>query len=411
MKRYHLFIGTVLLLVAGCGGGNDSRTHSGEEEEEGGGLVTLSVDRKFLSDVKAYGLDQVASELIYIPLETNRNCLLRSVNKIVFAGENMLVSDFERLYLFNGQGKFLRQISRTGQGPAEYYRVFDIFADADSREFYLIADSRKMLKYTFEGDYIRTISTKLPSHTALMTPDHTLLFHIPNQTLFTRDTTVYSLEETDTLGHVLRSYPNRAPLYSEIKQLGLTVTGRSLYVYGKNIYFAQWASDTLFMVSGDTLTAKLAIDLGDLKLDPVPDLSRFNNNPPAGANYIKSMTKLAISMIWEDQTCYYIRIIHGFDSDNGEEHCIYIKQAKDFICLGTGGELVNNLDGGLPFFPRKVEPDGTKIMWKDAAGFREEILSKDYEVQKAGYGERFEKVYRLAQSLREDDNPVLILAK
>ena len=48
---------------------------------------------------------------------------------------------------------------------------------------------------------------------------------------------------------------------------------------------------------------------------------------------------------------------------------------------------------------------------KSAEEFKDEILSLDYDNQKAKYGERFDKVYQLANSLKEDDNPVLIIAK
>jgi hypothetical protein len=178
-------------------------------------------------------------------------------------------------------------------------------------------------------------------------------------------------------------------------------------VYENNVYFNEWGNDTLFRVSGDSMTAKLVIDLGDLKLNPVPDLSHYT--PLEALRYTQSETALSIGSIWEDPTCYYIKIKYGY-VDKQVSYCLYNKHTGDFVCLGATG-LTNNFDGGLSFFPWKTEPDGTKIMWKDAADFREEILSKDYETQKAKYGERFEKVYQLALSLQEDDNPVLILVK
>ena len=73
--------------------------------------------------------------------------------------------------------------------------------------------------------------------------------------------------------------------------------------------------------------------------------------------------------------------------------------------------FLNDLDGSLSFFPKKYFKENEFVSWKSAEEFKEEILSLDYNAQKAKYGERFEKVYQLANSLKEDDNPVLIIAK
>jgi hypothetical protein len=163
-------------------------------------------------------------------------------------------------------------------------------------------------------------------------------------------------------------------------------------------------------VSNDRVTAKFVFDLGDLKVNTIPDFSNMYKSPAKLENFVNSETGLSIGTIWEDKMCYYIRVNQGFTESNRTNYCIYQKQTGELIRLNENG-LRNNVDGGLPFFPQQVEPDGTKITWQSAEDFKEAILALDYDVQKSYYGERFEKVYRLASSLLEYDNPVLIMAK
>ncbi|MDR1331069.1 MAG: 6-bladed beta-propeller, partial [Tannerella sp.] len=390
------------LIAAGCGG-NADRTRAGED----GKTVVVSVSRKMLSGAEAYGLDRVASELAYIPLETGEHCLLKEIRDVFPIGDCLLVSDFNNLYMFDRQGKYIRKISQQGQGPDDYVRVSTVIVDDASGEFYLVTNG-KMLKYTRDGVYRGNIPKEQYSVKALMTPAHTLLFYIPARTVYAHGTDVYSLLETDTAGRVLRRYPNHNAFHSDNARSPLTIGARPLYMFENTVCFNEWGNDTIFALAGDTVTPKLVIEMGDMKLDPYPDLSYYTS--AEAMNFLMSESRLCIENVWEDRAFYYIILYRGYGGDHGVEHCVYDKRAGTFHCAGTVG-LTNNLDGGLPFFPLKVEPDGTKFMWKDAVDFKDEILSGDYETRKNTYGERFENVYRLALALREDDNPVLIIAR
>jgi natural product precursor len=399
------FLSAVCLFVAclSC-----EERHAKESPSDIASMIYVDVTTDQLQP-REYPLDKAVSALEYIPLETTENCLINRVSDVFVIGDNLLVSDFFNLYMFDRQGKFIRPISRKGGGPADYVYVNTVIVDPDSRVFYLVT-YKKILKFTFDGTFIETVgmNESEQSSCGIMTPDRTFMFYKANNNVFIGDTsTVLSLFETDTLGRVLRTYPNPSPRYVERRRNYLS-TSRPLYVHDGNIHFNEFGNDTLFALSGDTMSARLVVDLGNLKMDHNPDLSHLT--PLEGLAFINAVKKLDFSSVWEDDNFYYIRI--GISQGvNGNYHCIYDKHANEFICLGDG--FTNTLDGGIRFFPQpgKVLPDGTKLMWKEAEDFKEEILSPDYMVQKEKYGDRFEKVYQLAQSLQEDDNPVLILGK
>jgi hypothetical protein len=96
----------------------------------------------------------------YIPLETNDDCLIGSVKKVLVRNSRIYVADFSRaiaLFVFDMNGKFLFKIARMGQGPGEYtsFRDFDIQANGDIYMFDHFG--RKFLVFNSDGKYLREI--------------------------------------------------------------------------------------------------------------------------------------------------------------------------------------------------------------------------------------------------------------
>ena len=135
----------------------------------------------------------------------------------------------------------------------------------------------------------------------------------------------------------------------------------------------------------------------------------FSDNPAKMLEAMQNLNGHAVIRVLENDNFLFICLTRkGLSGD--VINCLYNKRTKDLKLLKDEG-LLNDVDGGIPFFPRKHIKENELIAWKNADEFKEEILSLDYDTQKAKYGERFEKVYQLAKSLKEDDNPVLIIAK
>ena len=136
----------------------------------------------------------------------------------------------------------------------------------------------------------------------------------------------------------------------------------------------------------------------------------LNDSPEKKIEALKNLNGHTIERVLDDDSFLFISLTEkGLDGDI--INSLYNKRTKKLKLLKNGG-MLNDLDGGISFFPQKTLKDGEQLIdWKSAEEFRDEILSLDYDAQKAKYGERFDKVYQLANSLKEDDNPVLIIAK
>jgi hypothetical protein len=101
--------------------------------------------------------DSIFADITTIPLETNENCLITKVEKVMFYGDKMLLRDqAKKLFVFNSNGKFLNEIAKQGRGPGEVLELRDF--DIDSEGNVYVLDFQKIHKYTIEGKFLQSYS-------------------------------------------------------------------------------------------------------------------------------------------------------------------------------------------------------------------------------------------------------------
>jgi hypothetical protein len=98
-----------------------------------------------------------------IPLETTDESLIGYINEAqVFDGKIFVLDTnyAKGLFVFDMEGKFIRQIGRVGQGPEEYVDLSDFTIDETNREIYLMdrSKNRIMIYDINTGKYIRRIN-------------------------------------------------------------------------------------------------------------------------------------------------------------------------------------------------------------------------------------------------------------
>jgi hypothetical protein len=348
-------------------------------------------------------LSDVAEEVLYIPLETTDEVLLKRVSHVAILDSTLFVGDFNNLYQFDMSGKFIRKIGTHGEGPSEYRMIFSIMTNKPSHSMYMITQT-KIHQYDSDGALIKTISTKDTQpliYDGNMISEDKFLIYIGTQYKSIDDTTtVYSYVEIDTLGQVHRKIARHDPIIATYSGM---LVAFNMYKYHDRVHFLDYGTDTLYRYSVSDGKQPYAIcELGTMKC-------------PANTTGLKSkqeedalLSKLRIDQITEDNRMIYIQLAWGLHGD--PLYSVYDKATKELTGLGADG-IVNDLDGGPFFFPDYTENDGLKIAWKDAADFKESVLSLDYALQKSKYGSKFESLYQLGTSVNEDDNPILIIAK
>ena len=406
-----LFFFTVIILLSCAGGSKTSENTDAIADEDVKLPITVFME-DFIQKEDTEPLSSVASEIVYIPLETNDNSLLKKIDRIEKLGDNYAVSDFENIFLFDQNGKFIKRVARKGGGPSDYTTwVYNIIVDPSTNFLYLFTYN-KVIKFDEKANYITNfqidgirIGDVYPN--GVVTQDKTIMLGLLNDRKKPGDTNiVYNALEVDTIGHTINKYINYSPRYSQIRTVSHIT---ALYKFNNDIRFMDFLNDTLFLISGDSMMPYVIYDFGKNKFKFIEDNLSYRDNFDALHEALNNLNGNFVKSVFENDNFLFMCISKkgvGVDIVN----CLYNKRTKKVKLLKDGG-LLNDLDGSLSFFPQKTFKDNELVRWKSAEEFKEEILSLDYNAQKAKYGERFEKVYQVAKSLLEDDNPVLIIAK
>lgn len=86
-----------------------------------------------LDTVQASDVNPVC-EVKYIPLELTDNSLIGSIDKILYRNKHFYIFDKSAnmgILIFNENGKFIKVLNRTGEGPGEYIAPIDFDVDAE----------------------------------------------------------------------------------------------------------------------------------------------------------------------------------------------------------------------------------------------------------------------------------------
>lgn len=141
MKRW---IVALYALLTACAGVT-------EPEEE---CMRIDLSTTFDKQPEKVVLDQWASSVRFIPLETNDSILIPYISRIVKHGDKLLVQHENRASVFNLDGKYLYDIGRQGGGPDEFSRLSELVPHDDL--IYIKEGGNQIKVYGWDGRYIRS---------------------------------------------------------------------------------------------------------------------------------------------------------------------------------------------------------------------------------------------------------------
>ena len=151
MKTANSFLAIFLFIMAGCEGRVNQSTDD---------FITVDVTKNYSS--KKELIIQDFMDVEYIALETNDDFLCQGLVDDI--GENFIIvrnniPDGD-IFIYDRNGKAIRKINRTGQGPGEYsrYSIYGgIVLDEENNEMFLnTSSSGSILVYDLSGDFKRS---------------------------------------------------------------------------------------------------------------------------------------------------------------------------------------------------------------------------------------------------------------
>ena len=385
VKNFTKYGLALCLLFASC-------SHPVKKVEEDSGIREIDVMTS-LSNIQKVNLSEVASNIEYYVLETDKKCLLTPSMSIFISKEYIVAigggQSTAACYVFERKtGKFLRQISRLGQGPGEYIGLLPSFWDAKNEQVCVRGVNNQYIFYNLDG----TISHYTSLIPGLFVEYKDLYVHYcPN--MFGDQTMRIGFR--DKTGVLIDSIPEYRS-WKRTKTSWGTHEDRWLYVFNDGLYCKDLYCDTLYCIKDFALHPRYVFNTGGLAVPyKIQEGGQYErkmtlNGPSITDRYEQYM---CILKIFEYNKYLYFTVEYRLKT----YYAIYDKTENMLKIMQNIFE--NDLDGGLPFWPQRMVSDNEMMCVFPADKLLELDVSKITD----------EKLKNVLNSLEEDSNPVVAI--
>ena len=385
MKK-HLFLVAALslaLFASSCGDANQKTSD----------IPQIDVHTSYAE--KEICLQDVA-EISYIALETtDENVYQGGVNSLT--DKRVVVQDSRnnRLLFFDRQGKYLCSISRKGQGPEEYSMMFNALVDWDKEEVFVFDSANKIMVYSLDGTFKRKLSfdLHLGQHDAYIWSDGQLISYqngnrdkdgnlIPYQPIVLISKTDGKL---DSLSYIKK---HDFPTFIGYQQMNIRVSWPSLNNLNGKVYVNDVSADTIYHL--DARTQALQPIMTRTPSVTLDDLDGF------------------LMDLYGITPQYYFLYFRARQASMDSHFVMVDEKSKHAVYDRKDGKIYH------PKFTNKDYPSMEKIYLEFCEGINScaTVQLQTFDLIEAlEAGELSGELKTIAEGLKEDDNPVLMVVK
>lgn len=351
-----------------------------------------------ISEIKLSELG--ANNIQYIPLETDSSNLISRIKKIETDNNSYYVGNWFKISQYALDGRYIKDIGVRGRGPKEYYFILDFAIDSKNNYLFVLNGSRvngKIFVYTLNGNFIKSILSPAYSMNLACTEDM-LLHYLPNID-GTLDTS-FALTSYD--GETEKMYSNKFP-YSQVNIPRGFLVEFLCYKYSNQLYTKEIYSDTTFVFKNRNFKPAYILDHGEKTLSPEVRgrINSIESHIEIFKNQIHTVTNL-----FETHSFIYSEFI-----DKEQLYTFIGFKDRDAYFLIKDRGIINDIDGGPDIYFKMAKNNNTVISWINTYELKDYVRSQAFKNTIPKYPEKKKALEKLANSLDENDNPVLMLVK
>jgi len=387
MKPFTIFI--LILLLTCC------------TNEKSTSIVTLDIVTP--DGPELTNLSEIAVDIQYIPLETSPKTVMRFLNYLKATEDKYYFNTILELLCFDKNGKFLYKLDSQGRGPEEYTYLSDYDILPDKKQIMVLASVSNKLLFYNETDsgfqYERKLNLKLrPSNCDFFPNQDNILLTFSTSTGDNKYQCVVINYQGDTT--FIR------PNYSKFQRLTNIQMGfpcDPAINRTKNVLsIKSLLSDTIFSITNEfDFKPYIILTSGGRGLS-----SDFLANVPApivdGGSPAAKL--LGISAILETERFFLYKVLYQGTNYWG----VFDRISGEIFHFQTKNLLKDDISGGINIEP-KFCYDGVLYSWVDALTFKKLMAEKPNQTTELKNQKRALEVQRLAESIKEDDNHILIV--
>ena len=348
-----------------------------------------------VENVKPVKLSDIAEKVTFVPLETTDSSLIarQMLSQIRLANGCIYVPCSNGLLTFDEKtGKFLRRISRKGQGPGEYasIRGIEVFEESDNVHIF---SGEKVMTFQSDGKFLAQYS-KPGGWAASVMQDSLCLSFILNHTGQQK----YRLLITDERADTLQCFPqyDRFVVPGGFNWIYHHNQERYLYTHKDEHVFRDYYCDTLFTVKPDKLVPRFRLEMGkyglpkDLRLEPVMMSVERNNALAKARKYLRPSVFEGGRFVLMPYTTWDISQPQNISF----QYLLFDKRTGECLKIENDA-IVNDMVGNLPFRPVARVADNVLMAWLEVP-YLQEQMEKGIQLPDG------------LKRLKDDDNAVLM---
>ena len=380
---------TAIFILAGFSG----RSQKSEE------LITVNV-----LDVKQSELNisQIAEDIKYLPL--GNNIPMSEIEQVIYFDEQYFVTDKNEKFLrFNESGKLLNQIGKIGRGPGEYQSVRDFVVHQKTKNIYCI-NGRKpdhIIVYSLEGKYLHSIDLTNYTKYIGITNQNLFIYYFDARKNIEKNIKILNIDGKIISGYSSKYNFTRSRVYNDWSEC-------ILYSLGGILHFKETHSDTIFYLDSVKIVPKMILNSGDRQFT-IEKREKINNDFLQNPTVIGETMARTLRPINLFETNKYVFYFYRYDRKG--RMLIYDKSTNQKIEIDSEIGIKNDLDGGPNVELKTTKDDNTVFAWINAFELKAHVASETFKNSTPKYPEKKKELEKLANSLNENDNPVLMLVK
>lgn len=359
--------------------------------------VQINIDAKITSH-KEIKLSDIIDDINYIPLETKRECLIGSPSEIRFTENFFFVKNHlpPSLCQFDKTGRFITNIGQQGKGPGEFNRLRSFCIDKRNENAILYAKHPdKLLIYGFDGNLKNIVSCpddQPVNEIETFSIDNYILMFANYNGKTKHSYQCFTMQNTLINKAVIPQSFSRNGSFSIMPEFSFYTYSNSLNVK-ENIL-----NDTIYSIFDNKFIPKYVLNFGQ---NTFPVKARQER-----ATYLKNMHEyVVLKNIFESKN--FLIFIYRFNKKIFVG--FYHKNTMTTSLMENDG-IKNDFDSGPDFHPI-YQKNNILVGFIDAYKFIEYVNSRAFKNSTPKFPEKKKQLEILANSLNENDNPILMLVK
>jgi hypothetical protein len=345
-------------------------------------------------------LSEIASDVQYIPLQTVDQSLIKYIYGMKTGVDKYYINTLKEILCFSKDGRYLYNLSKNGRGPEEYTYIND-WDICPSKNILAILVRGKILFYTETGDgfvYSKVLNCSGQPGYLNFGPDQNSIL-LSYRSSEGNEPFRYLL--INLKGDTIKKITNSYRYEKTSKWMFASNSENVIFGFDKRLNFKFWLSDTVYTLDRDNRVTSTMIFDSHGKQITTRALAEFTD---------KTMSEyLTVNSIMESSRYLFYR----YYFEKAGYYKIYDKVTKklSFITMKSLKDtkwLNDDITGGVDIEP-KFCINGILYASVEALTLKKHVASDAFKNSVVKNPEKKKALQKLADSLDETDNPVLII--